>query len=342
MLQFLSSLFRPAGDSRELLDAALLERAIERAVDGSDPRLRALPGYRKRLRAPVERAARHIIALVNALPEPVEISGQAFRSDLRLRAFFVSPEHLQEAIGNCPMVSEYLERARPGSDQHIFGLLSMNRSEKNVFGMDLRGDTVQREVAQVAVNFSDHRYLGPSDNETETRHELMRRGFDFLVANALQSIIATRSRRAELDQQRQLLQRKLRAMRAGHWGLEDAFAAEAGASTNVTALEAEIEAVESELMALGVPSQALENSLERLSATLGDPAHWLDMRGISVTLNQMSIKAGSGAPGTSHPLELTELFSATGGQRTILLGRFPVRELPPRPDFLEQATRLLG
>jgi len=343
MLHFLSSLFRPASDSGDLLDKALLERAIERAVEGSDPRLRALPGYRKRLREPVERAALHIIGLVNALPEPAEISSQAFRADPRLRAFFVSPEHLQEVIGNCPLVSEYLDRAHPAPDQYIFGLLSMNRTEKNVLGMDLRGDTVQREVAQVAVNFSDHRYLGPSDNETETRHELMRRGFDFLVETALQDIVAARSRKTELDQQRQLLQRKLKAMQAGNWGLQTVFATDSGAGSDPAALEAEIETVESELMALGSPPQALEHSLEQLSATLGDPAHWLDARTIRLTLNQMSIKAGSGAAGSVYELELTELFApASDRRRIILLGRFPVQELPPRRDFLAQAERLLG
>ncbi len=342
MLHFLSSLFSTTSRRGEVVDKALLERAIERVVEGSDPRLRALPGYRKRLRAPVESAVRHVIDLVNRLPEPVEISRQAFRNDPRLRAFFVSPEHLQETIGNCPMVSDYLRAARPAADETIFGLLSMTRSEKNILGMDLRGDTVQREVAQVAVNFSDHRYLGPSGGETETRRELMRRGFDFLIEKALEGIVTARSKKAELDQQRQLLQRKLRAMEAGHWGLEPVFAGSDAGPTDLAALEAEMQAVETELLALGSKPHALEHSLEHIGATLGDPAHWLDMRSISLELNQMSVKAGPGTTGRCYQLELTELFSASGQLRTVLLGRFPVQDLPPRPDFLEEAERLLG
>ena len=86
MRHLLSSLFAPVERSDERIDATLLERTIERAVDASDPRLRALPGYRKRLRTPVEAALRHTIALVERLPEPVEISRQAYRVDPRLRA----------------------------------------------------------------------------------------------------------------------------------------------------------------------------------------------------------------------------------------------------------------
>ncbi len=342
MLHFLSSLFATSSRRDDPVDKALLERATERVVEGSDPRLRALPGYGKRLRAPVETAVRHVIDLVGRLPEPAEISCQAFRNDPRLRAFFVSPEHLQETIAGCPMMRDYLRKAKPAADDAIFGLLSMTRSEKNIFGMDLRGDTLQREVAQVAVNFSDHRYLGPSGDETETRRELMRRGFDYLIEKALESIIAARSKKAELDQQRQLLQRKLRAMETGNWGLESVFAANDTSPPDPAALEAEIQAVETELLALGSEPHALEHSLEHIGATLGNPAAWLDLRNTHLELNQMSIKAGPGTTGTVSRLELTELFSAAGQQRTVLLGRFPAQELPPRPDFMEEAARWLG
>lgn len=342
MLHFLSSLFTASGRRGDTVDKALLERAIDRVVDGSDPRLRALPGYRKRLRAPVESAVTHVIGLVNRLPEPAEISCQAFRTDPRLRAFFVSPEHLREAIGTCPMVNEYLRGTSPADGDAIFGLLSMTLTEKNILGMDLRGDTLQREVAQVAVNFSDHRYLGPSASETETRRELMRRGFDFLIETALEGLVAERSKKAELEQQRQLLQRKLRAMNAGQWGLEPVFATSEAGPPDLPALEAEIEVVETELLALGNKPHALEHSLEHLGATLGDPAPWLDMRNISLELNQMSVKASPGAAGRTYQLDLTELFSASGRRRIVLLGRFPAQDLPPRPDFLKEAERLLS
>ena len=342
MLHFLSSLFATSSRRSDGVDKALLERAIDRVVDGSDPRLRALPGYRKRLRPHVESAVAHVIRLVNSFPEPAEISRQTFRSDPRLRAFFVSPEHLQEAIGNCPMVSDYLRAAKPAAGDLIFGLLSMTRTEKNIFGMDLRGDTVQREVAQVAVNFSDHRYLGPSGSEAETRRELMRRGFDFLIEKALEAMVAARSKKVELDQQRQLLQRKLSAMGAGNWGLEPVFAGSDAGHPDLAALEAEIQSVETQLLGLGSNPHALESSLEHIGATLGEPAHWLDMRGIDLELNQMSIKTSPGTVGRSYQLELTELFSASGQRRIVLLGHFPVQDLPPRPDFLEEAERLLG
>ena len=68
MLHFLSSLFKPAAGEAGAPDKALIEAATERAIDATDPRLRALGNYRKRLREPVEQAARHIIGLVDSQP----------------------------------------------------------------------------------------------------------------------------------------------------------------------------------------------------------------------------------------------------------------------------------
>jgi hypothetical protein len=81
MLHFLSSLFKPSGYEAGILDRELIEAATERAIDGTDPRLRALGNYRKRLHETVTLAAQHIIALVDGLPSPVEISRRAYGAD---------------------------------------------------------------------------------------------------------------------------------------------------------------------------------------------------------------------------------------------------------------------
>jgi hypothetical protein len=343
MLSFISSLFTTTQRRSGAVDNALLERAIDRAVAGSDPRLRALPGYRKRLRGPVENAVTHVIGLVNRLPAPSEISRPAYRSDPCLRAFFVSPEHLQQTIGHCATVIDYLRASKPAPDAFIFGLLSMECKERNILGMDLHGDTFQREVAQVAVNFCNHRFLGPSGDDAETRRELMRRGFDYLVEQALAHIVAARTQKADLAEQRLLLQRKLEAMQSGNWGLDAVFADGDASHPDLAALAGQIEAVESQLLSLGGNPHSLEHSLEHLAATLGDPGHWLDLRSTRLEVNQLSIKSGPGTAGPVYKLELTELFVAASGERRIvLLGRFPVEDLPPQPDFLAEATRFLG
>ena len=52
MLSFLSSLFSPDKSKSGGVDKALIERATERAVDGTDPRLRAPRGEGQGCRDP--------------------------------------------------------------------------------------------------------------------------------------------------------------------------------------------------------------------------------------------------------------------------------------------------
>jgi hypothetical protein len=343
MLHFISSLFSSSGESAGKPDKDLVTRATDRAVDATDSRLRGFGNYRKRLYPAVEHAVIHIQGIVAALPEAIELSRENYKQDPRLRAFFVSAKHMQEVISSFKAVKDYLHDLRTPLPDEIFGTLSMNHSEKTVLGMDLSGDIVRRDVPQVQVNFSDHRYLGPSECETASRHELAIRGFDFLVEKVLENIISARSARSGLEQQRRLLQRKLDAMRAGNWGLEAMLAEEEHTHPDYAALEKDISEVDGELLKLGGRPDELEYNLAHISDILGNASELLSVREIEMAIDPMMVKKtdSSSDERTLH-LKLNEASAKTGERRIIMLGRFPTRELQEQPDFLNEALRRLG
>lgn len=342
MLHFLSSLFSSPAPETKCPDRALIDAAIERAVEGTDRRLRAIGDYRKRLRDPVERAAGHVIALVDSIPAPAEISRQAFGLDPRVRAFFSSNEHLREILGGFRGLRACLEPGTGPLPDDIFGLLTLTMEERSVLGMELDGDAVRRDVLQVSVNFSRHRYICPAARETDSRWELKKRAFDFLLERALERLIEEKQKRGELERQRHLLRRKLAAMRAGNWGLDALFADGEGNPQDLAALEAEIEAIDAELGHGGSEALGLEESLEQVADTLGHPEDWLAAREISLRLDYRGIKVAESSPAPARELRLTELYSGTGARRIALFGRVPRGELPERPDVLKQASRYLG
>ena len=153
MLHFLSSLFKPSTGEAGALDQALIEAATERAIDGTDPRLRALGYYRNRLHEPVAQAARHVIALVDALPAPVEISRRGYGTDPRLRAFFVSADHLQEVLGGIKTLRDYLQGVSAPPPDAIFGLLTLTWKERTVLGTEQQGEILRRDVKQAGRQF---------------------------------------------------------------------------------------------------------------------------------------------------------------------------------------------
>jgi len=340
MLHILSSLFNSPAERSGGLDEALVEKAIERAVAGTDRRLHALGDYRKRLKQPVEHAVLHVVNLVDALPPPVLISAHSYSEDHKLRALFASVEHLREVCGSFNTVREYLAALSGPSPETVFGLLMASREERNVFGMEIDGDTLRRDVVQVAVNFFNHRYLGPADNELDTRWELKKRAFDFLVEKALERLASQRGKRRELDRQRHLLKQKLDVMRAGQWGLSPMLDDGASQPPNLAELEAEIETIEAELGNSHADRLGLEESLAHVADILGHPGDWLASREVSLCLDYRGIKiADSSSAG--HETTWIEFFSGTGECKTVMLGRIARADVPEPADFWKTAKRYL-
>lgn len=342
MLSFLSSLFTGASRSDDDPDESLVEAAIERVVDATDPRLRAFPNYRKRLYPGAQKSVVHVLGLINGLPEPVEISRRSFSSDPRLRAFFASPTRMQEAIGSAPTLVEFLENHKGPYPEFIFGLLAPHMKERQTLGMELKGDQVRRDVLQDVVDFSDHRFLGASASADDARNELKKRAFDFLAELALKRMLSVKEKRTELESQKRLLQRKLDAMQKGNWGLEPMLSNDGDEHPDYRSLGQQVEAVEAELMTLPCSQASLDNRFDCINAILGEPAKWLSIRRVDLHLDAMSVKLKDTDGATSKPLELNEFYSSSGDSRVALFGYFPRTELPPKKDFFKEASRYLG
>ncbi|MGE5153103.1 MAG: hypothetical protein ACM3ST_03720, partial [Bdellovibrio bacteriovorus] len=190
----------------------LIEQAIERAVDGTDPRLRLVPGYRKRLRQPVIHAADQVIALVDRIQAPLSAGIDGYQNDYRLAALFASADEMLQVFSRDRALAAYLSTGEGRGAERVTALLLARREERNILGMDLVGDQVRRDVAQVSVSFSGHHLLDPRTSEEETRRFLKRRAFDHILALALSEITEARVERAERARQRDLLQRRLRTL----------------------------------------------------------------------------------------------------------------------------------
>jgi hypothetical protein len=323
MLEFLTSLFE-AGPGAAPQNAT--EAALERAIDKTDRRLRALGDYRKRLLGPTERALRHVADLVQALPEPVEISPARYGQDARLRAVFASAEHLGDVLGQFQTIRDFLENHAGPLRDEIFGLLTMLKKERRILGMEMDGDQVQRDVLQTAVTFEDHRFIAPSTSEAAARDLLATVGFDYLLEKALGVIVAQKSRRGELVLQRQLLRRKLLSPTSNP-----------SEATDFAALEAEIAQIDEELGEFSGIELSLDESLKLLASVLNEADQWLAASSFETGLDYRNIVSAA-----SEAIELSELSSLNGGRRTVLFGWIPRSQLPEPKDPLKLGQAYLG
>jgi hypothetical protein len=335
MLKLFQSIFG-GGERQGRYPESLIEAAIERALDGTDPRLRVLSGYRKRLREPVVHVIDHVVALVDGIPAPVPAGRGEHGSEPRLAALFASERDMLDIIGRDKALADFLHGPEGPGAERVMALLLAERREKNILGMDLVGDRVRRDVPQVAVSFAGHRLLDPSTGEGQMHRQLKRRAFDHLLSLALARIAERRVERDDLARQRDLLRRKLTALERGGWGFDPPEDEPPERNT----LLAELDAVTEQLQALDAGSDVLGAHLGIVVELLGDAEHQLWGEDITLHLDAMNIQRPAQNP-SARQIHLQELHNASGRRAVMLPISLTPRELPPREDFITAAQRYL-
>lgn len=305
MLQLFQSIFGSRDDTP--YPGELIERAIERAVDGTDPRLRALSGYRKKLRGGVVHAIDHVVAMVDGLPAPLELNQANFTTDPELIAYFASFSQAQEILELDPVYTQWLSSPEHRSTGDTVMLLLMEQQDRQVFGIEYEGDMLRRDVAQTTVSFAGHRLLDPAGAEEETRRLLKRRAFDHLLALALARMAGAHAERTELEHERYLLRRKSTALAAGRWG----FDAESGAPPDPHALQQQLAEIEAQLKDLGAGPGLLQVHLDYVVDVLNQAEKNFWSECSPLVVNRMGIKQAHAS--TSAPeITLTVLRNAAG------------------------------
>ena len=334
MLKLFQSFF--GGDeSRGRYPESLIEEAIERAVDGTDSRLRLLPGYRKRLRRPVIHAIDHVVALVDAIPASLAAGRDDFSSDPRLAALFVSAEQMLEILGRDRAMTSFLKKASAAAER-LTALLMAERIEKNVLGMELAGEQVRRDVAQLTVSFRNHRLVDVTDNEAETRRQLRRRAFDHLLSLALARIVEVRDERTGLARQRDVLRHKLLTLERNGWSFEEGE----GAPSDPASLQTELAEIESQLESMGSDASVLNTHLDIVVDQLGQAEQLLQLEAVHMRLDSMNIQRGE-HDASARDIDLQEIRNARGRSMVLQLVSVIPSELPPQESLLATAHRYL-
>lgn len=340
--RFLKSFFLKPSSTPEKYADSVIKAAIERVVEGTDPRLRAVPRYRHKLWDAVAHSIKYTVALVHHLPPATDVSVRAFGNTPMLRAAFVSAQQWREAVSFSKSMHNY-QHQRPGLlPAELYGVLSMERVEKSMLGIGLQGELIRRDVPKTVVTFRDHHFTFPSEDELQTRQAFTKRTFDSLIEAALSDLTTSRSRREHLEQQqRHLLQKKANALRSGQMGLGTMLAAEPLKEADAATLERQLLDIQEELMHLHTDTLNLEQVLARVVTTFQAPEKHLRFEQVTLELDHMNAKITPDSTHVGHILNLHEVVFDKERRNTLILVRFPTNELLPQPDFFQEAQRLL-
>lgn len=316
MLRFFKSIFRrnvKAGSYPE----SLVKAAIERAVDGTDPWIRAVSGYKKKLRPAVLHAIGHVVALVDGTGPAVVLDRESYDNNPLLRSFFFSLADMRNFLENERALAE-LKDKEGRVVQNAVGCLVMEKQERVILGAELSGEVVIRDVPQVTVSFEAHRLLDLSETEEETRYQLKRRAFDHLLKIALGRITELKTKRGALERHRALLQSKLSLLQRGGWGFDES----ADEQMDVAGIEKALGEIEGELLEIGKDDKMLEVYLNVVADVLGRAEEHLWAGRETLIVDRMGIKRKEAASGSAE-ITLDFLGDAEGRRRVVSLVAVP-------------------
>jgi len=311
------------------------ERAIgevvEQVVEGTDPRIRAVSGYRRTLGPAVGRTLEFVDDLVASLPAPLELSRSAWQDDPHVNAFFGNADDVRETLTRSKELRDFF--AQHPHVREAYALLSMTRQEKRVLGMALHGDMVQREVAQTSVSFVEHRIVAPAATEAGVREETKRRALNLFVVRAQGQLADLQIQREGLEREHQAQQLRLRQARTREQSLA---AAEDGAA-EIEAIEASLAENAKALEALGGALATLDDYVEQVRKVFASPEEHLERARVALRVNRMGIKLEGQTTAPGSDLSLLEL--AMGSMRRIVtLARCPREEMLSVEEFLGRVT----
>jgi hypothetical protein len=301
-----------------------LSQAVEHVLDETSSRLRALPGYRRRLEGPVTEAFHHIDDLVDRMPDSFLCSRSTFSADPRVKTFFASPRHLQEVFSQSRDVRELFD-ANPGAEE-CCALVCMHMKEHRKFGVALAGDSIHREVMQTAVSFMDHQVYSPGVSEGDARRALKCCIFNSVLTSIRQRLAESRTSAIERKQKLSMLRAQLRKAEQQGAGKQQQ-----------TGLLAQIEDLEKAILSAAQRPSTLEDQLAYVAEVLCNTDQVVSARFRHLHLTHMGIKADPGSKVPAYELDVAEIRVATREPRVAALVRFRRSELLPRMEFLQNA-----
>jgi hypothetical protein len=321
MLQLLRHIFGCSA-KQEKYPKATIREAIERTIERTDPWLKVVSGYKIKLRPAIILSLDHAARLVNSLPPPILVEFGPNGSCPSLAAFFTTTAEMLKTFQKDRDLTSYLRDHKPASKQ-IIALLMMEKAEKIIFGAELSGNVVSRDVPQTSVTFLNQRFLEPSDNGKDTRRKLESRAFDHLLRIAHMQIATTKSVRKDLERSQTILQSKLALLKSGE---ENLHGPESNNIQSIAATEEQLQQVEAKLIAQGRADKVLDTYLDIAINVLSHPEEHLWETVQHIILDQGGIKRAQAKENDSE-FDLQELSNSVGQQWVMLLIALPIDDL---------------
>lgn len=148
-------------DPEPVADAEL--QVVEDFVDTANKKLRVVHGYAEQLRSHVCQLYRHVLAVAEQIPPPIELSQAALHSEPLINALFVDHRDMERLLHLPGEIEAYIRQHSDLQVPTLYALLTANKTEKSILGIGMLGDMLVRDLPQQTINFYDHQLHAPCE-----------------------------------------------------------------------------------------------------------------------------------------------------------------------------------
>ena len=322
-------------------DRKLIADTIEVIVDAVEPRVRLRSGYQDKLESCVRDTIAHLRAIGREGLDPVLLTRAAWSDDPRVNAFFATADDVGACLGRSRELRAFFDDPANRDATEAYAFLGMKKDERTVLGMELQGDAVRQDVAQVAVNFSDHRIIAPASTLAAARLEIGRRIIRRLAQDALSRIIALDMKANELQEHKAYLSARLRVLNLARDGMEGLVRDPATIGEQIDAVERELKQTVDDYIEAKASLATLDSYIKHIHEVFSHPDQHVTLTHTPLRMSRMGIKVEEGFQGLANDLSLAELAIGPDLRGAIAIVRCPRSELPPKEDLVAKAERYL-
>lgn len=314
---------------------------VERLIVLS-PSLKLANDYRERLGPALAQSVAYVREIVERLPPAREASAANWLADPYIHAFFAAPDEIAHILSRSLELHAWFE-SHPLA-RETWAVLGMAMVERHGFGVAQQGDQVRTDVAQTTLSFDDHQVRVCGESDADLRDQIVQRVVEQITLEGLAQIGADESRRDALEQERALLRTRRQLLTRQGAGTQKMVGERAIANAaELAQLQAQIEANEQALGALGLKTDALEHEMDVICDVLTHPAQHANVEMKHVRLSPMNvvIEPGAAGHGAEIVFPLAHLPASPQGVRAFSLIRFARSDLMPLLKVLDEDSRFV-
>jgi predicted Holliday junction resolvase-like endonuclease len=299
-----------SGDARPCEE---LWEAVDRVVRMSHPNIHYVPDYRKKLMPSVERTLKYADEIIAEMKAPVQIDRDSWDKDPFLRAVFLSEKQYRKFFSENRKLKEYFNKT--GASK-CCALMVMNRNDRVIYGAEMEGNIIKRDVARTSVTFSDHQIVKPAASEAETRKKLAMSVLSVLSAHALEEIMSLIEFKKKMETEKKALEIRLQihktAVNSRKSLLPDTDDKKDEATEILEEIDRKIAEVRTEI-------DEPEDYIRRVIELMNHPEKFFMAKPVKLLLNSMNVITGNIKQENAEEINFLELTIATGIRRATVL-----------------------